>query len=128
MLKLGSNIQIFDNSGALSVKIINYRLKKTYVSSSVKYNNVVQCVVKKHIPNKKIGKKQLTDILILGVKKKYSRLNGVYINFNKNFGVPIVKKKHFYEPIASRVYAPIMHALKKNNQFKQVALVAKKSI
>lgn len=128
MLKLGSTINILDNSGALSVKIINYRKKKTYTKSYVVFNNIVFGVIKEFTPNKKLKKKQLVDVLILGIKKKQSRYNGLYINFNKNFGVTVLKKKHVYEPIASRIYAPVLKEIKRKNIYKQVSIMCKQSI
>jgi len=85
-------------------------------------------VIKKHISNKKLSNKNLIDTLIIGVKKKSSRKNGFYLNFKTNLGVPVVKKKHLYEAIATRIYTPIMRELKKKALLKQISLLSKQSI
>lgn len=128
MLYLGSKLIILDNSGAINIKIINLRVKKTYLTSYVNFNNVVQGVVKKHIPNKKLIKKKISEFLIIGVKKKNSRKNGLFIQFNLNFGVAVIKKKHIYEATATRIYAPVMNEIKKNSKLKQISLLAKQAI
>lgn len=127
MLKLGSHILVKDNSGAQKIKILHLKKKKTYKHASVSYSALVKGVIKKSQTNKKLKQKDLLDVVISGVKKKSSRLNGFYIQFNHNFGIPIIKKIHLI-PIATRLQLPIGLELKRHKLFKLIIHAAKKVI
>lgn len=128
MLYLGSLIYINDNSGAVLVQIINLRKKKTYKSSFACNNSLVFGVIKKQIANKPLKKKKTIELLIVNTKKKNSRKNGVYLNFTQNIGIPVIKKKDIYEPLATKIDSVITQELLKKKIYKQVTLISQKSI
>lgn len=130
MLRLGSRVEIYDNSGAIAVKIINLRVKKTYKSSYLSTGSYCLSVVKLdrvNLLNKKrsLKKKDIVEILIVCTKKKSSRKNGIYINFSKNIGIPFEYKNKRYQVLASRVFTPVAKEAKKK-KYKYIMLKARK--
>jgi len=133
MLYLGSYIKTKDNSGSEFIQIINLKIKKTYTSSFLKTGSICLGVIKKDkinflLKKKSLKKKMLVNLLIVNTKKKTSRKNGFYIQFNENIGIPYEYKNKRLQVFASRVYVPVPKELKKNKKYKHIVLKAKKSL
>jgi ribosomal protein L14 len=124
MLRIGSRLNIYDNSGALKLQIINMGRKKTHKKSSLNVCSIAKGVIKESVPNKKIQKKMMVNVLITSTRKKYSRKNGFYVNFNKNVGVLINKER--YTPLATRVKNPVAKELRFNKKYKIIIKKAKR--
>lgn len=138
MLKIGSYVDTWDNSGALQIQIINLRVKHTYKSSHISSGSRCLGVVKKDIVNtsnnfsiskkKSLKRKDLVEVLIVCTKKKISRKNGIFFNFSDNVCVPFEFKNKRNQPIATRLFVPILKKMEKKKIYKPVVLMAKKAL
>lgn len=95
MLKLGSYIQILDNSGGKLVKCFHLGFKKTSKQANVVIGDVVKCSIKRYVPLRKVTRKAIVRTLIIFVKKKKLSKDGSCVSFNKNGGVLISDNNGF---------------------------------
>lgn len=131
MLFIGSKLYVRDNSGASIIKIINLKLKKTYQTTFITTGAFCLGVIKKHKlyhrrKRKGLKKKSLVNTLVVAVKKKTSRKNGFYINFNRNYGLPIEFRIKMYQTCGNRVFIPVLRDFKRRKGFKQIIIRARK--
>lgn len=123
MLKIGSRVEIFDTSGAISVAVLNMKTKKTYKSACLDIMSLFLGVVKKAEIKRKLTKKEFTTVIIVALKKKRSRGNGIYVNFDKNRGIPL-KITRFIVPVGSHIFTSVSYELRTMKKYKVVARIA----
>jgi ribosomal protein L14 len=121
MLYKGSFLKTKDNSGIISVYILR-KQKKNAKIVKVTISDIVQCVVfEVNILKKKLKHKKKDFIfgVVVTVRKKYSKKNGLYIRFSENTLIPL-KITRFIVPLANRVWASTYYELKYLKKFKSV--------
>jgi len=105
MLYKGSFLKTKDNSGIISVYILR-KQKKNAKIVKVTISDIVQCVVFEiNILKKKKLKYKKKDFIfgmVVTIRKKYSKNNGLYIRFSENTIIPL-KITRFIVPLANRV-------------------------
>jgi len=94
MLLKGSYINYADNSGVKSmqcVRVIGGSSKKTSTTG-----NLIKVVVKALRSKKKVSLKKIYYGIVVGVKKKKSRLDGSFIRFHENRVVILSDQKKIF--------------------------------
>jgi large subunit ribosomal protein L14 len=107
MLLKGSYLNYADNSGVKSmqcVRVIGGSSKKTSTTG-----NLIKVVVKSLRSKKKVALKKIYYGIVVGVKKKKSRLDGSFIRFHENRVVILSDQKKF---LGTRVYGPVSKEIK----------------
>lgn len=119
MLKVGSTFAIYDNSGALSAKILNIKNKPVKKSVATLFNLVYAVITDHKIMRKKnsLVSKKFVNSLILGTKKTISRKNGIFFKFSVNFGLPL-KITRFVVPVGTWVLSPVVYEIKYFKKYK----------
>lgn len=115
MIQPQTILKVSDNSGARYVRCIkilgrtNHKIKKNY-------DIILVSVIKiKPKLKKNIKKGDLFKALIIRTAKNMKRFDGSYIKCNKN--VVILLKKEKLQPVATRLFGPILKEFKKNTNF-----------
>ena len=72
----------------------------------------------------KVKKKDRVVAVIVTVKKKYSKNNGIFVLFSRNRCIPI-KITRFILPVAQYTYTPIFFELKLLKRYKTIVLKSK---
>jgi len=108
MLKVGSNVVVSDNSGALLAQIIGTyggtKLKKIRLAS------IVKVAVKKAKPDGNVKKHEVHRAVVIRVKKEARREDGSYIRFDDNAVVIIGEEGK--DPKGTRIFGPVARELK----------------
>ncbi len=112
-----TKFSIVDNSGAVVVRCI--RVLNKAKNTPAKVGNTVLVSVCSFIPNKKVSRKGMYNVLLVTSARKYFRRDGSSIKFDKTTGVLVDKK---VSPIASRVLSPIAKELRFQRMMKLVSL------
>jgi ribosomal protein L14 len=87
MLQLNTKIKCEENSGIEAIRIFHLGQKKRKHGAYASINNLVKGSVTNCLPNKKYFTGDKLSLLVVHVKKKISRHNGCYINFDANKGI-----------------------------------------
>jgi len=121
MLRVGSVVTINDNSGDYVIRIVNLKYKKLFVTTYITLSNIVLGVVRSLDVNKKskVKSKDFVNCIIVAIKKKYSKKNGLFIRFSANQCI-VLKITRFIVPIASYVESVIFYELRFLRKFKVV--------
>lgn len=118
MIQPESKVKVYDNSGAIYVKVI----KILKGSSSGTIGDIVVCSVRK-VRNKKnkqvIKKGDIVYGLIVNTKKEVKRLNGMTIRFDNN-GVILLKRS--FEIMGNRIFCPLTKELRTKKFIKITSL------
>lgn len=116
MLYKGSIVYVNDNSGAVSLKILNIKRNR---ARNATLSDIVFGVVRDFNPNKKLTVKDFVTAIVVTVCKKSSKGNGLFINFDSNFVIPL-KITRFIKPLANRVYSVAFYELRYKKKLKVV--------
>jgi len=122
MLQLRSILNVADNSGAKSLRVIGipYFSRK----HSVSLGEVVKAVVLEVLPTGQVKKGDRVKAVIVRTKKEKRRPDGSYIRFSDNAGV-IVNDSGI--PLGSRIFGPVAREVKKAG-FKKIVSLAKEVV
>lgn len=121
MVQKGSSLYVIDNSGARIVKCIQVIGRGFGMGVAGSF-----CIVsvKTYNPVKKIRKGELHYAVIVAIRKRFLRINGFGVNFDRNYAVLVNKKA---VPICTRVLGPVMHEVRWSG-FLKVASMAASSV
>lgn len=117
MVQKESNLDVADNSGAKSVRVIHIigSTRKRFAG----LGDLVKCAVKKAIPGGTVKKSDIVTCVIVRTRKECRREDGSYIRFGDNAVVIIGKEK---DPVATRVFGPIARELRAKGYSKIISL------
>jgi large subunit ribosomal protein L14 len=109
LFKESRKFRIADNSGAVKAKCISlFRGSRKKVA---KLNDWVLLTVNRYNPKKKVRKKIIYFGLIISLKYRSLRKDGIIFNFDNNRILLFNKDKKF---LGTRIYGPICKEFKKN--------------
>lgn len=116
MVQKESNLDVADNSGAKSIRVIHIigSTRKRFAG----LGDLVKCAVKKAIPGGTVKKSEIVTAVIVRTRKETRREDGSYVRFGDNAAV-IVKDK---EPVATRIFGPIARELRAKGYSKIISL------
>ena len=121
MLKVNNFIFVIDNSGILKLKILKFYKKTNKTKSFLKVSDIFMGILYEtniHKRSKlKLKKKTKIMAIVTTTKKKYSKKNGIFINFSENTCVPI-KITRFITPYASYITGPCFTELRYTKKFR----------
>ena len=121
MLKTGSKLKIVDNSGALSLKVLNFKKKKNLTVSSVSVSEIIYGVIQEIDTKKKkllFRNKEKVSALIVTVKKKKAKKNGIFIRISQNTCIPL-KITRFINPYTN-ISFPVFYEIKLKKKFRLI--------
>ncbi len=111
MLKNESVVVVADNSWAKKAKII--RILKGSAGKTATVGDTVVVAVKSAMPNGTAKKWQVTQAVVVRVKKEIPRKDGTYIRFGDNAVILMTKNdKGEMSPIGKRVFGPVARELR----------------
>lgn len=121
MLKVNSFLSVHDNSGIYTIKIINFLKKKNKLTSYITVGDLILGVIYDLNLYKKlkIKKKDKITSIVVCVKKKYSKFNGMHIHFGENRCIAI-RITRFITPLASHLYTSLFYELKYLKKYKTI--------
>ncbi len=111
MLKNESVVVVADNTWAKKAKIIRI-LKGSTGKTATVWDKVV-VAVKSAMPNGSVKKWQVTQAIVVRVKKEIPRKDGTYIRFGDNAVILLTKNdKWEMSPIGKRIFGPVARELR----------------
>ncbi len=111
MLKVESMVVVADNTGAKKAKII--RILKGSSAKTAKVGDSVVVAVKEAAPTGSVKKGQVTQAIVVRVRKEIPRKDGTYLRFGDNAVVLMSKNdKGEMSPIGKRVFGPVARELR----------------
>ncbi len=111
MLKNESVVVVADNTWAKKAKIIRI-LKGSTGKTATVWDKVV-VAVKTTMPNGSVKKWQVTQAMVVRVKKEIPRKDGTYIRFGDNAVILLTKNdKWEMSPIGKRIFWPVARELR----------------
>lgn len=111
MLKVESMVIVADNSGAKKAKIL--RILKGSSPKTAKIWDTVVVAVKEVSPTGSVKKGEVTQALVVRVRKEIGRNDGTYLRFGDNAVVLMTKNdKGEMSPIGKRVFGPVARELR----------------
>lgn len=111
MLKVESMVIVADNSGAKRAKIL--RILKGSSPKTAKIWDTVVVAVKEVSPTGSVKKGEVTQALVVRVRKEIGRNDGTYLRFGDNAVVLMTKNdKGEMSPIGKRVFGPVARELR----------------
>ncbi|HKL43836.1 MAG TPA: 50S ribosomal protein L14 [Candidatus Absconditabacterales bacterium] len=111
MLKNESVVVVADNTGAKKAKII--RILKGSTGKTATVGDKVVVAVKSAMPNGSVKKGQVTQAIVVRVKKEIPRKDGTYIRFGDNAVILLTKNdKGEMSPIGKRIFGPVARELR----------------
>jgi large subunit ribosomal protein L14 len=119
MLQQRSLLFILDNSGAKKARCIQVRNKPKRGVASIA-DQVTVSIQQLTSNNVKLKKGQLAQVLVLTTRKKETRADGSYSNFDLNSGIVLETNG---KPAGSRILGPTSDKLR-NEVFARVAALA----
>ncbi len=122
MLARQSNLNVADNSGAKSLKIIG--IGKGTGRRFVSIGDIVTCSVRGADPQGQVKDHEIVKAVIVRTKKEKRRDDGTYIRFSDNAAVIIDNNR---VPRATRIFGPIAAEVKRRG-FAKIASLAKEVI
>lgn len=108
MLKVGSNVKVTDNSGALTAQIIG--IIGGGRQKAARPGRKVKIAVKKAKPDGAVKVHEVHYALIVRTKKEYRRPDGTYIRFDDN--AVVILDGDTDQPKATRIFGPIAREVK----------------
>lgn len=127
MVQLGTKLLCEENSGVESVRIFHLGLKKRRAGVYASINNLVKGSIINCSINKKFFIGDKIPLLLVHVKKKISRSNGCYINFNANRAIVLseVKKR---KPAATLTDLTVPREVKRDKRNKLIYRIVTQAI
>ncbi|OGD97413.1 50S ribosomal protein L14 [Candidatus Curtissbacteria bacterium RIFCSPLOWO2_01_FULL_38_11b] len=122
MLTIQSNLNVADNSGAKSLKIIG--IGKGTRRRFVSLGDIVTCAVRGAAVGGQVKDHEIVKAIIVRTKKEKRRDDGSYIRFSDNAAVVIDNAQ---TPRATRIFGPIAIEIKRKG-FPKIASLAKEVI
>lgn len=120
MIQLRSVLNVADNSGARTIRVIavhgGSRRRYGYVG------DVVAASVIKADPNGTVKKGEKVKAVIVRTRKEFRRAGGEYVRFDDNAAVVVTAREN-PDPIGTRVFGPVAREVK-NNGFTKIANLA----
>ena len=119
MIQRRTSLVVADNSGAQEMTVIHI-----YGASKRKFatlGDIVQCVVRRAVPNGVVKDDELVKVVVVRVHKEYHRSDGSYIRFDDNAGV-IIDNPDDKNPRGTRIFGPVARELKERGFDKIVSL------
>jgi large subunit ribosomal protein L14 len=117
MVQKESNLEVADNSGAKSLRVIHIvgstRKRFAYLG------DLIKCAVKKAIPGGKVKKGDVVLAVVVRTRKETRREDGSYVRFGDNAAVIVGKD---LEPIATRMFGPMARELRAKKFDKIISL------
>jgi large subunit ribosomal protein L14 len=120
MIFTGSLLHVCDNSGVKLVKCLKVLGRKP--KSYGKIGDIIVVNIQRIKIFSKIKKKEIYKAVIVRLKKKIRRIDGSYINFNKN-SIILLNNKGL--PVGTRVFGPVSKELRTKKHLKLVSLCSK---
>jgi len=117
MIKMKTNLEVADNSGARRVQCIKVLGGSKRRWASV--GDVIVVSVKEAIPRGRVKKGDVHRAVIVRTAKDIRRPDGSVIRFDKNAAVLINKNG---EPVGTRIFGPVTRELRARNYMKIVSL------
>lgn len=117
MIQNLSMLNVIDNSGAKLVQCIKVLNRKNYGT----LGDIILVSVRKSNFNKKVKKGMVYKALIVQLKKKIQRFDGISVSFNKN---AVVLLSNTFVPIGSRILEPVSLELNTTKRFLKVLTLA----
>ncbi len=108
MIKIGTNVRVTDNTGALSAQVIG--LIKGGRQRFARPGKIVKVTVKKARSDGNVHEHEVHYALVVRVKKEYRREDGTTIRFDDNAVVLIDPESK--EPKGTRIFGPIAREVK----------------
>lgn len=117
MVQKESNLDVADNSGAKSIRVIHIigSTRKRFAH----LGDLVKCAVKKAVPGGTVKKSEIVTAVIVRSRKETRREDGSYVRFSDNAAVIIGKDK---DPVATRIFGPIARELRAKGYSKIISL------
>ncbi len=116
MLQLLSRLEVADNTGAKSARLIR-RLGQNKKSASV--GDVVVVNIKESSPEAAVKKGTVTKAVIVRTKAPIRRSDGSYLRFDSNAIVILDANNN---PRGTRIFGPVARELRQKNFMKIVSL------
>lgn len=119
MIQLRSVLNVADNSGAKSLRVI-----QIYGGSKRRFGHVGDMVIASVIasdPKGTLKKGEVVRAVIVRTRKEKRRRNGEYIRFDDNAAV-VVEARTNPNPVGTRVFGPIAREVKDNGYSKIASL------
>ena len=117
MVQKESNLEVADNSGAKSLRVIHIvgstRKRFAYLG------DLIKCAVKKAIPGGKVKKGDVVLAVVVRTRKETRREDGSYVRFGDNAAVIVGKD---LEPVATRMFGPMARELRAKKFDKIISL------
>jgi large subunit ribosomal protein L14 len=117
MIQKESNLEVADNSGAKSLRVIHIvgstRKRFAYLG------DLIKCAVKKAIPGGKVKKGDVVLAVVVRTRKETRREDGSYVRFGDNAAVIVGKD---LEPVATRMFGPMARELRAKKFDKIISL------
>jgi len=119
MIKIGTKLNVADNSGAKMVKCFNIpggtRKRTAFIG------DIITVVVKKAEPRRDVKTHQVAKAVVVRQKKNFRRADGSYISFDENACCIVGEKK---EPKGNRILGPVPRELKEKG-FDKITTLAR---
>jgi ribosomal protein L14 len=120
MIRIGSKVEVLDNSGASLVSVLNMKRKKSYKSAALYPSELFLGVVKKiAFRGGKLRRHKFVSLVLIATRKKIGRGNGVYVNYDRNVGLPL-KFGFFVSAISQEVESRVMYEVCRLKEYKGV--------
>ena len=117
MIKMQTNLEVADNSGARRVQCI-----KVLGGSKRKYASVGDIIVvsvKEAIPRGRVKKGDVRKAVVVRTAKEVRRDDGTAIRFDGNAAVILNNNN---EPVGTRIFGPVVRELRAKNFMKIISL------
>ena len=117
MIRMQTNLQVADNSGARRVQCIKVLGGSKRRTASV--GDVIVVTVKEAIPRGRVKKGELHRAVVVRTKKEIRRIDGSAIRFDSNAAVLISPQG---EPVGTRIFGPVTRELRARKFMKIISL------
>lgn len=120
MIQVRSLLQVVDNSGAKTIRVI-----QVHGGSKRRFGYVgdkVSASVVKADPNGTVKKGEKVKAVIVRTHKEFKRAGGEFVRFSDNAAVVITALENL-DPVGTRVFGPVAREVK-NNGFTKIANLA----
>ena len=119
MVRMGSRLEVADNSGAKRLNCITVRGGSVKDYATV--GDIVVASVREAAPDSDIKKGTVVRAVIVRTRKSLRRKDGSYISFDGNAAVLINDAK---EPVGTRVFGPVARELRERKFSKIISLAS----
>lgn len=117
MIKVETNLEVADNSGAKRIQCIKVLGGSKRKSASV--GDIIVVSVKEAIPKSKVKQGDVHRAVVVRIVKDIKRNDGSTIRFDSNAAVIINKQN---EPIGTRIFGPVTRELRASGFMKIISL------